>query len=56
MKVIQNHILTIHFCEGEKIINNSKHVILQKHFQEKCTIIEDVASGVQVGDIQQVIV
>ena len=63
MKVIQNFATTFEFCEGKnhrhlekKMIYKAKQFMMTKEFQKSLHILEDGARGVQVGDIEQVIV
>ena len=64
MKVIQNYTLTLDFVKKKIIDISKKHTDLQsqanyddkKDSKKSLHILEDGASGVQVDDIEQVIV
>ena len=69
MKVIQNYILILNVLKEKKkksifidiqkdiaLIHKAKQFMTTKKFQEKYIYLEDVESGVQVGDIEQIIV
>jgi hypothetical protein len=54
MKAIQNYTLTLNFCE-EKTHRQFKNILIYKA-KKIVHILEDGASAVQIGDIEQMTV